>query len=170
MLAMRTVAIILCICTGISATAERPEGLLLIAHRGIVTDTITENSLAALEECIRRGYTHIEVDIRVTKDGHAVCLHDSSLTRTTGIDKRIHEVTLRELRELVDVNTVPSLRTFCEYAAGRIELMPDIKDCPPDLAEQFGNTIATDLRDYGLLERAEAPPDSRAMHDRRGQS
>lgn len=153
-MAIRTLTFCFCLATVIPAWAERPDNLLLIAHRGVVTETISENSLAALEECIRRGYTHMEVDLRVTKDGHAVCLHDSSLKRTTGIDKRIHEVTLSELRGLVDENTVPSLRAFCKAAAGRIELMPDVKDCPPDLAEQFGKSIATDLNHHGLMENA----------------
>lgn len=153
-MAIRILALGLFLATAFSASAERPDGLLLIAHRGVVTDTISENSLAALEECIRRGYTHMEVDIRATKDGHAVCLHDSSLKRTTGIDKRIHEVTLSELRELVDEGTVPSLRTFCKQAAGRIELMPDVKDCPPDLAENFGKSIAAALNESNLMENA----------------
>ena len=115
--------------------AQAPDGLILVAHRGVVTDTATENSLESLEGAIQRGYTHVEVDIRLTKDGHAVCLHDSSLRRTTGVDKRIHQVTLRELRALVPVNTVPTLETYCDHAAGRIDLMPDIKDYPPPHTE-----------------------------------
>lgn len=115
--------------------AEAPEGLILIAHRGVVTGTVTENSLESLEGAIQRGYTHVEVDIRLTKDGHAVCLHDSNLRRTTGVDKRIHEVTLRELRALVPVNVVPSFETYCDHAAGRIDLMPHIKDYPPPHTE-----------------------------------
>ncbi len=134
--------------------AEAPEGLILIAHRGVVTDTVTENSLESLEGAIRRGYTHVEVDIRLTKDGHAVCLHDSSLRRTTGVDKRIHEVTLRELRALVPVNTVPSFETYCDTAAGRIDLMPDIKDYPPSLREAFIAGLDTTLTKYGLMNNA----------------
>lgn len=153
-MAMRAFSLVCFLVTAFSAAAERPEDLLLIAHRGVVTDSISENSLAALEESIRRGYTHMEVDIRATKDGHAVCLHDSSLKRTTGIEKRIHEVTLSELGDLVDENTVPSLRTFCEKAAGRIELMPDVKDCPPYLAEQFGKSIAAALNEFNLMDNA----------------
>jgi hypothetical protein len=137
-----------------SAVAERPADLILVAHRGIVTETLTENSLPSLEETIRRGYTHVEVDIRCTKDGQAVCLHDSSLKRTTGIDARIHEVTLTELRKLVDADTVPSLEEFCARAAGRIDLMPDIKDCPPDLVEALAASIRDAMSRHGLLKNA----------------
>ena len=45
------------------------DGFILVAHRGVVDETFTENGLPSLEEAIRRGYTHVEVDIRSTKDG-----------------------------------------------------------------------------------------------------
>jgi len=134
--------------------AEPPDNLLLIAHRGVVTEDITENSLEALTEAIRRGYTHVEVDLRVTRDGHAVCLHDSNLKRTTGVDKSVYDMTLRELRELAPVNTVPSFETFCEFAAGRIALMPDVKDCPRELLEPFTRSIGQTLRKYDLMDNA----------------
>jgi glycerophosphoryl diester phosphodiesterase len=64
------------------ACAAFAEGPLLIAHRGVVTEESPENSLAALERAIEAGYTHVEVDLRPTKDGTAICLHDRSLRRT----------------------------------------------------------------------------------------
>jgi len=74
------------------ATVEE-EGQLrefvLVAHRGVVTEELQENSLASLEETIRRGYTHIEVDVRATKDGHPVCLHDGNLERTCGVNANV---------------------------------------------------------------------------------
>jgi len=136
------------------AAAEPPERLMLIAHRGVVTDTITENSLESLEEAIRRGYTHVEVDLRVTKDGHAVCLHDSNLKRTTGIEKKIHEVTLAELQGMVSENVVPSFETYCKTAAGRIELMPDIKDYPPTQRKAFIASLDASMTKHGLVEGA----------------
>jgi len=66
----------LCLSAHDAATGAPAGHLMVLAHRGVVTDTIPENSLASLEETIRRGYTHIEVDVRPTKDGHAVVLHD----------------------------------------------------------------------------------------------
>jgi glycerophosphoryl diester phosphodiesterase len=39
-----------------------------IAHRGgFVTETLPENSFSALEEAIRRGYSHVEIDARITR-------------------------------------------------------------------------------------------------------
>ena len=127
---------------------------MLVAHRGVVNDTLSENSIAALEETIRRGYTHIEVDLRVTKDGHAVALHDRSLKRTTGLDKNIDEITLAELHELVSRDLVPSFEEFAATCAGRIELMPDVKTAPVDLADAFATSIHASMQRHNLLDQA----------------
>ncbi len=127
---------------------------MVIAHRGVVTETITENSLQSLDAAIERGYTHIEVDLRPTKDGHAVCLHDRSLKRTTGIEKNLDDVTLAELRELVSKDKVPSFAEFCDHAAGRIQLMADIKDSPRDLIAAFAASIDKTMTKHGLFDQA----------------
>jgi len=136
------------------AMAEPREKLLLVAHRGVVTDTLTENSLASLEETIRRGYSHIEVDVRCTKDGQPICSHDDNLRRVTGVNARVRELTLQEVRKLVDAETVPLLEEFCARAAGRIELMPDIKDVAPELTSRFGEALVEVLERHDLLSRA----------------
>jgi glycerophosphoryl diester phosphodiesterase len=142
------------VSTSGSVIAQDQRNYLTVAHRGVVTDTLTENSLPSLEETIRRGYTHIEVDLRSTKDGQVVCLHDSSLRRTTSIRKHIHEVTLAELRKLVAEETVPSFAAFAKRCAGRIELMPDIKKVPEDLKDAFYDGINATMTKYDLLEHA----------------
>lgn len=127
---------------------------IVVAHRGVVTDTITENSLASLEEAIRRGYTHVEVDIRSTKDGRLVCLHDRSLRRVAGIRAYIDQLTLEDLRTHASELLVPTLETYCARAAGRIGLMPDVKDCPPKLREGLITGIEETLKKHGLMKNA----------------
>jgi glycerophosphoryl diester phosphodiesterase len=128
--------------------------VMLIAHRGVVIDTLRGNSLASLEETIRRGYTHIEVDLRMTKDGHIVCLHDRSLKRTTGVSGYIDRVTLEELYARVSPQIVPTLELFCQTIKGRIELMPDIKRGPRGHEKEFAGKLEGLLSHYGLLEGA----------------
>ncbi len=139
---------------GLASGLAAPPDLILIAHRGVVTDTLTENSLSSLEETIRRGYTHIEVDLRCTKDGQAVCLHDPNLRRTAGVKDNIADVTLAELRELVSEDLVPSFEAFSARCEGRIDLMPDIKDCAPEMREAFVKSIERSLERHGLIEGA----------------
>lgn len=135
-----------------AADARERGGLMLIAHRGgVVDEARTENSLPALDEAIRRGYSHVEVDLRVTRDGRVVCLHDRSLMRTTGVPVNVDEVTLAELHAKVDPAVVPTLETYAARAAGRIELMPDVKEVPPELVEAFKAGIRAALDRHGLM-------------------
>ncbi len=156
---MRTLFLLLLVVFAQPAatTAQRAPGaapMMIVAHRGVVNDTLSENSLASLEETIRRGYTHIEVDLRATKDGHAVCLHDRSLKRTTGIDKNIDAITLAELRTLAPAALIPTFDEFCAHSQGQINLMPDVKATPPDLEEAIGDSIEASLFKYGLMDEA----------------
>lgn len=57
----------------------RPVGF---AHRGFAPDG-AENSLAAFHAAVRLGYSHLETDARVTRDGVAVAFHDQMLDRVT---------------------------------------------------------------------------------------
>jgi hypothetical protein len=51
-------------CTGYAANkAAHKKNFILVAHRGgVVDEERSENSLKALDEAVRRGYTHVEVD------------------------------------------------------------------------------------------------------------
>ncbi|MCB9658115.1 MAG: glycerophosphodiester phosphodiesterase [Polyangiales bacterium] len=69
------------------------------AHRGGV-QRWPENTLVAFRGAVALGYTHIETDVHLTRDGHIVCLHDATLERTTNGRGLLKELTLSELREL----------------------------------------------------------------------
>src|SRR5687768_13381333 len=56
---------------------ENPKPMV-IAHRGCRRGT-AENSLASLRACIERGVEAVELDVRATRDGVPVVLHDESL-------------------------------------------------------------------------------------------
>lgn len=70
----------------------------IVAHRGLFRHA-PENTLAAFASCLqlRIGF---ELDIRRTKDGHLVCLHDDDVQRTTNSRGKVSEFTLAELRKL----------------------------------------------------------------------
>jgi len=63
--------------------------------------------MAAFREAIAAGSNGIEFDVRLTRDGVPVIIHDNTLRRTTGLSHRIADLTLPELESL-DV-AVPSL-------------------------------------------------------------
>jgi len=90
---------------------------LIIGHRG-ASAVAPENTMAAFRKAIAVGADGIEFDVRLTRDGVPVVIHDSTLRRTGGLPQRIADLTWSEVAK-VDVGswfsgsfaneTVPSL-------------------------------------------------------------
>lgn len=74
---------------------------LIIGHRG-ASLIAPENTLAAFARALSDGADGIEFDVRLTRDGVPVVIHDSTLRRTSQIKRRVSELTVKELAE-VDV-------------------------------------------------------------------
>jgi len=68
----------------------------VIGHRGAAAYA-PENTLASFREAARRGATWVETDVKLTADGVPILMHDDSLKRTTGIDRRVAETRRAEL-------------------------------------------------------------------------
>ncbi|WP_198001058.1 glycerophosphodiester phosphodiesterase [Gimesia fumaroli] len=88
-----------CICFCIFSQVSHTADPVLIAHRGMLRHA-PENTLPAFRVCLdlRIGF---ELDIRTTKDGELVIIHDDSLPRTTnGLGKSIRDVTWAEAQQL----------------------------------------------------------------------
>jgi len=98
----------------------------ICSHRGAM-DTHPENTLAAFNEAVRLGARMIELDVRMTKDGHLVILHDETVDRTTNGKGQISELTMDEVEHLdagswkSEKFTGETIPTFQEALA----LMPD---------------------------------------------
>jgi glycerophosphoryl diester phosphodiesterase len=99
------------------------------AHRGLHNDQGAENSMTAFENAIKKGYG-IEIDVRYSKDGELVVFHDETLKRVCGIDKRVVDLTVSELKEIRLGNTedtIPTFKEFLEFIDGRVPLLIEIK-------------------------------------------
>lgn len=81
-----------------------------IAHRG----GKPENTLAALSKAKSQGAFGVEVDLSLTKDGHAVLLHDATVDRTSNGKGRIDKLTLKEAKELDFGSHCGYVRTWSE--------------------------------------------------------
>lgn len=130
----------------------------LIAHRGgVVDETRSENSFSALEEAITRGYTHVEIDARITADGGVVCFHEDELMEEAGIDGRISEMTLDEATRVVLTRSgenIPTFADYCARCAGRIGVMIDLKGCRDEFIDSFAAKVESALEQNGLLKDA----------------
>ena len=132
------------------------KGIVLVAHRGgVVNDTVSQHSIPALEEAINRGYSHVEVDLRCTKDGRVVCFHDNNLWRTWWIYKKISDLTLAELTALANTKhkaPIITFEKFCANCEGRISLMLDIKGCDENNIRNYTKEIDAALTKYNLTQ------------------
>jgi glycerophosphoryl diester phosphodiesterase len=104
-----------------------------IAHRGGISDGYPENTMAAFRRAMAIGADVIELDLRVTKDGQLVVLHDESLDRTTSGSGLVTDFTLAELKKL-DAGGKEPVPTYEEVlqlvAKTGTRLLLDIKNSP----------------------------------------
>lgn len=79
---------------------DTPQKLpLIIGHRGASREA-PENTLESFRLAWEQGADGIEADFRLTADGRIVCMHDETTGRTSGVDLKIAETPLKELRRL----------------------------------------------------------------------
>ncbi len=104
------------------------------AHRGLWDQKSPENSLAAFQKAVDAGYG-IEFDIHKTRDGHVVVFHDDTLVRMCGVEGKIEDKTLVELRELRLKGTdqgIPTLQEMLALVDGRVPLLVELKGAALD--------------------------------------
>ena len=110
--------------------------LVVIAHRGSHLK-VPENTLAAYENAIKEGADYVEIDLRTTKDGHLVIMHDESVTKMTREKGLIKDLNYDEIRNLKikspvkeDTTTyrVADFASVLKLCKGRINIYLDFKD------------------------------------------
>jgi glycerophosphoryl diester phosphodiesterase len=72
---------------------------VVFAHRG-ASAYAPENTLAAFELALAHGADAIELDVKLSADGHAVVIHDATVDRTTGARGWVKDLSLAQLRAL----------------------------------------------------------------------
>ena len=68
-------------------------------HRG-AAGLEPENTLRSIRKAIDLGVDRVEIDVRVTKDGYLVVIHDETVDRTTNGHGYVKDLTFSELRRL----------------------------------------------------------------------
>lgn len=127
----------------------------LIAHRGgVVGPDAPENSLAALEKAIERGYQRVEIDMRISKDSVLITHHDAHLRKYFNIDRQVSDLTWEELQHLTHPSgyRILKLEEVLAHCAGKIAVMLDNKIAGFD--EGIFREVVHLLDTYGLRENA----------------
>src|ERR1044072_5233837 len=81
-----------------SAEAALGAPPFVVAHRGASAER-PEHTLAAYELALQEGADGVECDVRLTRDGHLVCVHDRKVDRTSDGTGLVSEMTLAQLQE-----------------------------------------------------------------------
>ncbi|MGL4305800.1 MAG: glycerophosphodiester phosphodiesterase family protein [Mycobacteriaceae bacterium] len=71
---------------------------LVVAHRG-ASAAKAEHTLAAYNLALQEGADGLECDIRLSRDGHLVCIHDRLVDRTSSGSGVVSAMTLNELNK-----------------------------------------------------------------------
>jgi glycerophosphoryl diester phosphodiesterase len=111
----------------------------LIAHRGAAARA-PENTLAAIRQAAAEGARWVEVDVKLSRDGHCILMHDELLKRTTDGRGEVAHHDLDELQEL-DAGSwfaerfagerIPTLHAALELCLSLdLEINLEIKPCP----------------------------------------
>lgn len=123
-------------------------------HRG-ANRYAPENTLPAIETAAALGADFVEIDVRTTRDGKFVLMHDSTVDRTTNGKGKVAGLTLAELQKL-DAGSwfgrpfagtrVPTLDEGLAALGPKTGVYLDAKDIAPE-------ALAAAVKAHGLLER-----------------
>ena len=142
----------------------------VVAHRG-ASDENAEHTLGAYLEALDAGAEALECDVRLTADGHLVCVHDRDLRRTASRARLVSTMELADLDQLdfaswknpwadlddeaperdVELDRVLTLRKLLETVADydrRVELAIETKH-PTRYGGLVERRLVDMLRDFG---------------------
>jgi glycerophosphoryl diester phosphodiesterase len=139
----------------------------VVAHRG-ASAARQEHTLAAYELALREGADGLECDVRLTRDGYLVCVHDRTVDRTSSGTGLVSELTLEQMQELdfgggdehAAVLTLADLITLVlDWRSRPTKLFVETKH-PVRYGGLVENKVLAELQRFGIA----APPS--AAHSR----
>jgi glycerophosphoryl diester phosphodiesterase len=102
-----------------------PDPVIAIAHRGDPIDH-RENTLPAFAAALALGADMLELDLRRTRDGTIVVLHDQSLLRLWEHDASVGDLDVSDVARLGEGDTrIPTLRQLLDAVPADVDLMVD---------------------------------------------
>ena len=133
------------------------QNVTAVAHRGDPY-RVRENTLASLRSALRRGADAVEIDVRLTRDGVPVLLHDATLKRLWEHDRPLAALSWEEVRGVTD-GGVPSLSDALAATEGS-RVMIDLPGGPDVRAVR---RVVDAVRGQGAQERVHYCAGAHAM-------
>jgi len=116
-----------------------------LAHRGYPLK-YPENTMLGFRKALELGFSHLELDVQLTKDGVPAVIHDATVDRTTNGTGAINSFTLEEIRKLDagQGEVVPTLEEALLFAKDRMIVDIELKqmgDTYPGLEQKVIDLI-----------------------------
>ncbi|WP_311764831.1 glycerophosphodiester phosphodiesterase [Paenibacillus agricola] len=127
-----------------------------IAHRGYPVK-YPENTLSSFQAAVDLSFTHLELDVHLSKDGIPVLMHDYAIERMSDGKGNIRDYTLDELKRfsIKGIETIPTLEEALILLKGKISILVELKQCGdlyPGLEEKVLEIIhKTDTLDQSRI-------------------
>jgi glycerophosphoryl diester phosphodiesterase len=147
----KSLFVLLALCSFKFTQAQRslfPElnnKVVVIAHRGN-HQHVPENTLAAFKQAIACHADFVEMDLRTTKDGKMVIMHDATVNRMTNGSGKVSDLTYGELMQLsihsssasdTSHYTIPTFEEALKVCQGKIHIYLDFKEADVKQAYEF---------------------------------
>ena len=134
------------------------DNVAVIAHRG-AAGRAPENTIAAVRAAIEDGADWIEIDVQESSDGEVIVVHDSDLMKLAGVDRKIWEMSLEELKR-IDIGSwfgktfsaerIPTLSEVLDEVRGKAHLLIELKYYGHDQHLEEG--VIRAVEDAGMVE------------------
>ena len=114
------------------------DSVTVVAHRG-AAGKAPENTLASIRQAIADGTDWVEIDVQESADGQVVVIHDSDFMKLAGVDLKVWDGTLEQIRD-IDIGSWFDP----QFSAERVPTLVEV------LAEAKGNArVVIELKYYG---------------------
>jgi glycerophosphoryl diester phosphodiesterase len=103
--------------------------MLRIGHRGARAYE-PENTIRSFKKAIEIGVDAVELDVRKTKDGQLVVIHDADVKRTTDGKGLVSELTLKEIKAFSTEKgeKIPTLKETLDFLDKKVKILIELKE------------------------------------------
>lgn len=100
-----------------------------IGHRGAKAYE-PENTLRSFQKALELGVNAVELDVRRTRDGEIVVIHDAEVDRTTNGHGSVNELTLAEIKKLLTDRgeKIPTLKEVLDSLDKKAKILIELKE------------------------------------------
>ena len=124
-----------------------------LAHRGYPVK-YPENTLVSYQAAYDLGYTHLELDVHLSKDGIPVLMHDVTIDRTTNGKGMIKDYTLEELRQFLvgGSETIPTFEEGLLLVKDKMHVSVELKQ-QGNLYTGLEEAVLAIIQKVGMMEQ-----------------